>query len=212
MLTVGAGWLLHPESELLLSWLPVLAIGAAGHLAHSLRTRVKPWRVARRENVLAAIGLSTLIRPRPVKENIYVPETWIRAAVYATVLLLVAVPFGQWLVWSRPATDQQLLRAFEPLAEAVPANGTILTDQPALVTWYTNRRAMTLCQREDDLVNLEKRFGPVHAIYVTTPTTLLADAETGLWWPWVISARGIYHGLAPTRQPGMPGRLRLTGQ
>jgi hypothetical protein len=84
-----------------------------------------------------------------------------------------------------------------------------MTDQPAAVAWYADRRAVWLYQREDDWDLLERAVGPVDAVYVTPEITRMAAEEPGDGWIWVASPRGIYRGLMPVYNAPLAGTLRV---
>jgi hypothetical protein len=75
-----------------------------------------------------------------------------------------------------------------------------MTDQPAAVAWYTQRPAVLLCQREEELAQFERVVGPIDALVVTSAIGQLPAQERGDWWQWIAAPRGVYRGLAPAAQ------------
>jgi len=107
------------------------------------------------------------------------------------------MPLMQYLFVVRPAGDSHIPDDFGPLVNKTSAGATVLTDQPALVAWHTERLAVWLPQREQDLSTLEQTFGPFDASLVTAAIAQMPAIQQGDWWYWVMVPTGVFHGLSP---------------
>jgi hypothetical protein len=87
-----------------------------------------------------------------------------------------------------------------------------MTDQPALVAWRGNRRAVWLCLEEKEWDVLESRGARIDATYITPAVNALMPSAKAGWWWWIASPRGVYRDLAPADAGRLPGVLRLRGR
>lgn len=202
LLAVGASCVFRAEPELLLCWAPLLAIPAAGQAVGWLRERVGTVSLRRYWSVRL---IPSLFRdPDAFRVLMH------RAAVVA-VLVVAMFPLGYylWVYRAEPAATPLDPQAF---ADLVPADATVLTDQPAMVAWKGGRRAVWLPQEEKDWDLLESRGGRIDATYVTPNVSVLMPASRAGWWWWIASPRGVYRDLAPVDGGRLPGVLRLRGR
>jgi hypothetical protein len=221
LLTVAAGslalsgvgsCLLRPEPVLLLAWEPLLAILGTAYLREWIPQQVGSLSFGGQTLTLPGFRLFRR-KPGPryrlALRRLTIPTSWTRAAAYLAVVGLAAFPLFFFVAVSRPGPNPRLREQIEPLRALLPAEATVMTDQPALVAWYAHRRAVWLCQREEDWVSLERNVGPVDAAYVTPAMTQMAPPERGDWWFWLASPQGTVRGLVPAT-PGPPiGVLRV---
>jgi hypothetical protein len=166
--------LLQPRPGMLVAWAPLLCIAAAQGLSVWLLDRVEGMELGRR----------------------WIPEEWIRGLGYGAVLAVVGFPLVSFILVQRPRSDPPLQEIVEALKPRVSPAATVLTDQPHLVAWYAERRALWLPQREQDLETVERLLGPVDAAYVTPGMARLPAEEQGSWWFWLSAPAGVYRGLA----------------
>jgi hypothetical protein len=179
---------LRADPVLLLDFSPLLCIAAAQALMVWLPQRVGPLTLGQR----------------------HVSEAWTRGLAWTGILLLGLFPLLFFVLVARPGPPSHLRERYEALKVQIPPNAKVLTDQPAVLAWYTDRRAIWLPQREEDLDFIEKYFGAVDAAYVSPAIGAVPVDEWGAWWTWVATPQGIYHDLAVV-EPGTAssGVLRL---
>jgi len=122
------------------------------------------------------------------------------------VLAIIGFPLFHYLWVYRP--EPSPLPDPTALTQSIPPQATVMTDQPALVAWRGQRRAVWLCLEEKEWDQIEARGGPITATYVTPSlSATLPNVKSGWWW-WISSPRGIYRDLAPV-ESRLPGVLRL---
>jgi hypothetical protein len=204
--------LFRAEPGLLLAWEPWIAILGAAYLREWIPQGIG----------FLSFGGQTLTLPRfrlfrrkpgpryrLALRRLMIPVSWTHAAAYLAVVGLVAFPLFLFVAVSRPGPNPRLREQIEPLRDLLPSEATVMTDQPALVAWYAHRRAVWLCQREEDWISLERSVGLVDAAYVTPMMAQMAPPERGDWWFWLASPQGTVRGLVPAT-PGPPlGVLRV---
>jgi hypothetical protein len=198
LLSTLASAVFRAEPELLLAWTPLLAIPAAEQLASWLADRVDQVSLRRYWSIRL---LPSLFREPAAF------RTLLRRAAAGAVLALIGFPLFHylWIYRAEPAA------APDPLAltQSIPAQATVMTDQPALVAWRGQRRAVWLCLEEADWDRIEAGGGPITATYVTPSYAAMVPSIKAGWWWWIGSPRGIYRDLAPVEAVRLPGVLRL---
>jgi hypothetical protein len=200
ILGVAGSCLLRPEPAVLLAWGPLLAILGAAQLDNWLQQRVK--RVVF-EGIKMPQSKVAIRRHEPHRRAFgprAIAAPWIRLAVYSLVVVLVVFPLIGFMTISRSSPGSQTKAWAGALAELVPRRTPVMTDQPAAVAWYTQRPAVLLCQREEELAQFERVVGPIDALVVTSAIGQLPAQERGDWWQWIAAPRGVYRGLAPAAQ------------
>lgn len=201
-LSIGASCVFRAEPELLLCWTPLLAIPAAAQAVDWLRSRV--------EEVSLRRYWSFRLIPSLFREPAALRAVLRRGAA-ASVLAVVAFPIFHYL-WIYRVEPSPGAVDGGPLAQAIPPGAVVMTDQPAVVSWRANRRAVWLPLEEKEWDAIEARGGPVTATYVSPAVVnLLPNSKAGWWW-WIGSPRGVYRDLAPVEAPKLPGVLRLRGR
>ena len=189
ILSVLFACLTRPEARLLLAWTPLLSCVAAAQLATWVQGNVMSFSTAKAR---VRLGTRTM-----------------RSLTYTGVTALVAFPlilqFGRISLPSK--TDLATIGA--GINQQLPAKAAMLTDVPAYIAWYLNRPALMLCQRESDLVELEKQTGKIAGVYLSPAIGETPLPEVGDWWMWVASSRGIYRDWAVVLNSQLPGILRL---
>ena len=180
--------LTRPDGRLLLAWAPVLGCVAAAQLVAWVQANVNGFDTTKARRWLNARVLRSLT---------YLGVVGL--AVFPAVLQFTNTNFGRKL-------DPAVLTAIQ---ERLPANGIVITDTPAFVAWYLNRPALWLCQRENDLVELEKQTGKIVGGYFSPAVNQFPQEERGDWWAWAASSRGIYRGLEVVFNSPLPGLLRV---
>ncbi len=172
----GVGSLFRPDPAVLLAFTPVLAVAGSYGLSVWLAERVRPiWR-----------------RDREI------PERVLHGFVLAGFAAASAVPLLSYILTERPAQSAGFAEQFRPIRSRVPEDGAVLTDQPALVAWFANRRAVYLPQTEEGMGAIEKTAGKVSASYVTPAVYQLPQIEQSTWWYWLVLPDGVYRGLEPS--------------
>lgn len=197
-LSILASTLFRAEPELLLAWTPLLAIPAAEQLASWLSERVGQVSLRRYWSFRL---LPSLFQEPPAL------RTALRRGGAAAVLAVIGFPLFHYL-WIFRAEPSSVIADPAALTQSIPAQATVMTDQPALVAWRGQRRAVWLCLEEKEWDQIEARGGPITATYVTPSLgTSVPSVKAGWWW-WISSPRGIYRDLAPV-ETRLPGVLRL---
>ena len=179
--------LLRPEAPLLMAWTPLICIVSAGWLFEWLPSYV------RRMGDL--VSRNARVQERPYARAW--AEWWVQAAAYGVILILAAMPLMQYVFVARPSGEARMPEEFALLEKKTAAAASVLTDQPGLIAWHTNRLAVWLPQREQDLATLEQTFGPFDASLVTPAVAQLPVIQQGDWWYWVTVPKGVFHGLSP---------------
>ncbi len=196
VLTAIVGSILKPDTGLLLVWVPLYCVIAAGWFTEWLPVYAK------------RIGFLAGWRARPAERG-YTgvwAEWWIRAGANIVVCALLLIPLMNYIMVERPAGDIGLGDQIEMLKRRTLDGAVVLTDQPAQVAWNTSRRAIWLPQREQDLVTLENTFGQVDATFVTRGAAQLPASQRGDWWYWVTVPTGVYRGLSVV-EPASPNAI-----
>jgi hypothetical protein len=189
----GAGsCLFRPEPGLFLAWEPLLAIIAADHLGTWISERFRSRR--------SKAGEVPVLRP------------WGFLA-YAVAVGLVVFPLFFFVILERPEPPPPAPAMVASLPRLLSEQATILTDQPAWVAWYADRRAVWLFQHEEEWRRLELSVGPLDATYVTQGVAQIPAEERSDWWGWLAAPRGRYGQLIPV-EPAPPQavlRVRVEG-
>jgi hypothetical protein len=188
LLAVLGACALQPEPALLLAWVPLLCLIAARGLTGWAEAHIQTFELRRW----------------------LVPDYWARGAIYVLAVAAAFFPLAFYILVARPGPDPQLALRLEPLKRALAPDATVITDQPALVAWYGERRAVWLPQREEDLAAIERAFGPVDGAYVTANIAAIPLEERGDWWIWLMETQGTFRGLvpAPSQPPDAILRVR----
>lgn len=198
VLATLASSVFRAEPELLLAWTPLLAILAAAQLA--------TWVVDRMEEVSLRRYWSFRLLPTLFREPGALRKLMRRSAAGA-VLVIIGFPLFHYLWVYRP--DPSPIPDPSALTQSIPAQATVMTDQPALVAWRGQRRAVWLCLEEKDWDQIEARGGPITATYMTPAAAGMVPSVKAGWWWWISSPRGIYRDLAPVEAARLPGVLRI---
>ena len=157
ILAVGASVVLRAEPEILLAWTPLLAIVGAAQLVSLLQDWVD--------------GIS--MRPHWEKQwirSVFKSPSRARRAVQgvATALILAAVGFPLFhFIWVYRADPYAISPDAAALKQLVPEQSTVLTDQPAFVAWYAQRRSVWLFMDEKAWDRIESKGGTIDAAYIT---------------------------------------------
>jgi hypothetical protein len=188
----GAGsCLFRPEPGLFLAWEPLLAIIAADYLGGWISER---------------FGLE----PSEAGE-VPVPRPWISLA-YVAAVGLVAFPLFFFVTLERREPPPPAPGRVAPLPRLLSEQATILTDQPAWVAWYADRRAVWLFQHEEEWHRLELSVGPMDATYVTQGVAQIPAEERSGWWGWLAAPRGLYGPLIPVEPAPPQAVLRVRAE
>lgn len=173
---------LEPDPRWLVAWAPLVSIGAAQGLRAWLGDAVAA--LEDMERWTAAQGT--------------------RIGGTLVAIGAVAVPLAYYVLVARPGPDAAVGARVAAVQPMVKSDATVMTDQPALLAWYGQRRALWLPQREEDLTLLEKFTGPVDAAWITPAALQVPPEERGTWWFWLTTPQSSYHGLAlaPSMPPG----------
>jgi 4-amino-4-deoxy-L-arabinose transferase-like glycosyltransferase len=202
LLTAAASCVFRAEPELLLCWTPLLAIPAAA--------QVVAWTAERMEQVSLRRYWSIRLIPSLFQDPKALRLLLYRGVVLA-ILIVVAFPlwYYVWVARSEPAAAVLDTAAF---AESVPPEAVVMTDQPALVAWKGERRAVWLPLEEGEWDRIEARGGRIDVTYITPMVNALLPASKASWWWWIASPRGVYRDLTPADAGRLPGVLRLKGR
>ena len=202
--------MLRSEPGIVLAWVPLACIVAAAQLSDWVHRRIGRFY---REGLRISLPRSVLaVRRREPPKRITVGRINVgsrvsRFVVLAAVVAIVVFPLLYFLVVYRPSSGSALVSLAMNLDSQLPAQATVMTDQPAIVAWYSRRPAVWLCQKESELMGYEDVVGPVDAFFVTGAVAQLPEEERGDWWPWVLAPRGNYRGFNPTGN--MPAGVML---
>jgi hypothetical protein len=199
VLSVLASTLFRAEPELLLAWAPLLAIPAAEQLV--------AWLAGRVEQVSLRRYWSIRLLPSLFQDPAAL-RLALRRGAAVTVLAIISFPLFHYL-WIFRAEPSSPISDPTALTQSIPPQATVMTDQPALVAWKGQRRAVWLCLEEKEWDQIEARGGPITATYVTPALTATVPSAKSGWWWWISSPRGIYRDLAPVESSRLPGVLRL---
>ncbi len=172
---LAAAWLWHAallsaggqDFRLLAIWLPLLTVYAAGFLADRLNAWVdspeRRWRVT------------------------WQPAALRRWAVAGLMALLVLPGLGPQVFAKGRLAEPRSAPNLKLLKHQVAAEQVVLTDDPWLVAWQTDRVAVWLPQNQEDR-DAVLELGDVKLIYFTAAASPLggayAEAERGAWWSW----------------------------
>jgi hypothetical protein len=198
VLSTLASSVFRAEPELLLAWTPLLAIPAAAQLA--------TWVARRVEEVSLRRYWSFRVLPTLFQEPAAL-RTLLRRSAAAAVLAVIGFPLFHYLWVYRP--EPSPLPDSSAFTQSIPPQATVMTDQPALVAWRGERRAVWLCLEEKDWDQIEAGGGPITATYMTPAAAGMVPSVKAGWWWWISSPRGIYRDLAPVEAARLPGVLRL---
>jgi hypothetical protein len=209
-LSVGAGAalcvvssvLLRVEPEILLVWTPLLAIAASAHLVGWLTEVLDRTSIRRlwRNPILHTV----FRRSRQVRRGV-------RVLLSLAVFLVVGFPLFHYL-WVFRVEPYGMSQDAAALRRQVPEQATVMTDQPAFVAWYGQRRSVWLCSDEAVWDAIMDFGGTIDATYVTPSVAGLLNAERGGWWWWITSPRGVYRDLVPADPMPQGGVLRVRGK
>jgi len=176
-----ASCFLRPDPRLLLAWEPLLVILGVAHLGEWISDQIGDLSVGRW----------------------IVDRRWTQGVVYLAVLGLVGFPLVSFMLFSPsppPSNVPDQVAALKPL---VPSQATVVTDQPAFVAWYAERRAVWLCLRTEDWEAMQRAVGPVEATYITPAVTQIPPEERGDIAFWLY-APGRYGDLVPVPAENSP--------
>jgi hypothetical protein len=179
----GAGsCLFRPEPGLLLAWEPLLAIIAAGYLGDWIWERFRSRR--------SRAGEVSFLKPGG-------------SLAYVAAVGLVAFPLFFFVTLERPGPPPPAPGMVASLPRLLSESATILTDQPAWVAWYADRRAVGLFRHEEEWRRVERSVGPLDATYVTQGVAQIPAEERSDWWGWLAAPQGRYRQLVPV-EPAPP--------
>ncbi len=176
LLMLGSSFL-RAETGLLLIWAPLLCIGT-GFV-------VSTWATAQLGHIRLRFGRRRL------------GPAWTQGLAGAALVATVALPAAYFILVARPPQPLDLKAQLAPVRDRVSADGTVLTDQPALVAWHTGRASIWLPQREEDLASMEATFKNVEGAYITGALSTIPMRERGAWWFWLSRPEGRFRGLTP---------------
>jgi tetratricopeptide (TPR) repeat protein len=217
VLTILGGCLLRPEPALLVAWLPLVCVVAAAQLAHWIENNVSHFTFPGIEITFPRSKESARRHEPPRRRQLgrfSLPPRVARVFAYAAVLLVVAYPLAAYIALAHPTPVGWIHTSFRPLAFWVPEDAAVMTDQPAMAAWYTDRPCVWLFQHEQELVKLERVLRPVHAVTVTSAVLQMPAEERGDWWSWIVAPRGVYRGMAPAERvpPNTMLRMRVAAE
>jgi hypothetical protein len=184
---VGGACLLRPDPLLLLAWTPLLALIGASY-----------W-----------VDWISPVRDPVSGRTEWQPGRWVRWGWWGGTAALLLFPLGFFLSLEPAGPGPVAQRMVGRLSQLVPEEATVLTDQPAGVAWYADRRAVWLFQQEEDWERLARAGGTVDAVYLTPALDQMAANERSEWWFWLRSPQGVYRDFAPVNTRLVPGLLRL---
>jgi tetratricopeptide (TPR) repeat protein len=187
--TILFSCLTKPDARLLLAWTPILSCVAAAQLVAWVQSNVDSFSTAKARLRLSTLGM--------------------RSLTYAAVIALMAFPVVMYFGRAYTPEKQDLSPIASAINKRLPSDGVLLTDTPAFTAWHLDRPSLLLCQRESDLLELEKRTGKLAGIYLSPAINELPPREQGDWWMWITSPRGVYRGLGMVSDNPLPGLLRL---
>lgn len=196
ILTAIIGSILKPETNMLLAWTPLYCAISAG------------WFIEWLPGSVRRLGEAVSRRSRPAERG-YArswAEWWAQAGANVAIAVLLLMPMMNYVLVDRPPKDNGALDQMEALRKRTSDNAVVLTDQPELVAWHTDRRAIWLPQREQDLVTMEQTFGAADATLVSKAAAQLPLGQRGDWWYWVTVPTGVYRGLAVV-EPSPPNAI-----
>ena len=230
---VAVSSLTAPDTTLLLVWAPVICIVAAALLTDWVRRRAETTIVS----VAPASRADESPQPAAAAEAAPSPETeervsegkrvtqrkklrlslgWLRLTsvtgrllLYSAVLAFSALPLISQIKSPSARNAVTTLTELTRPLESLPDDAVVLTDNPALIAWYGNRRALMLPREEKELDTIEQGIAPVNAIYITTNIRDVIEREKTQWWGWINSPVGTYRGFAPSPRAPRHAVLRL---
>jgi hypothetical protein len=224
---VAVSSLTTPDPSLLLVWAPVICIVAAAQLTDWVRRRSEPIILSSSEKQELGAEDSETAAPSAAETDAEKPRVsqrkkfrfslgWLRLTsasgrllLYAAVLAFSALPLiNQIKSPPVPNLSNTIAELMRPM-EFIPEDAVVLTDNPALIAWYGDRRALMLPREEKELDIIEQVIGPVGAIYITTNIRDTIEREKTQWWGWLNSPVGQYRGLAPSPRAPRYAVLRL---
>lgn len=192
-LSLIASCLLRPDPRFLLAWEPLLVILGVAYLGEWVPHQIKDLPLGR----------------------LVIDRRWPQGAVYLGVLALVGFPLVSFMLFSPPPSPSDVPEQVAALKPLVPAQGIVMTDQPAFVAWYANRRAVWICRRTEDWEALQRTVGPVDATYITPAIAQVRPEERGDVAFWLASA-GRYGDLVPVPPEKNPPvgvvKVRINGE
>ena len=121
--------------------------------------------------------------------------------MYTAVVFISGFPLTLYLI-HRDGNRAAVEGIYRALGDRLPKTAVVLTDRPLEVAWYTQRRAVWLCQHESDLTAIEKATGHITASFITPWVREIPEREWGDWWARVILPRGVFRGMWPSEAFG----------
>jgi hypothetical protein len=91
----------------------------------------------------------------------------------------------------------------------LPREAVVVSDEPALVAWYGERRAVWLPREVGDFDLLQQGAGKVDAAYISRQPTAARPRDKGDWWFWLAVPHGVYRDLVPVGLIPPEGGLRV---
>ncbi len=204
VLSAAVSCLLKPDGQLLAVWTPLVAMLAAARLTDWITQRVGP--LSLRWLRLKPESLPVQVKDRKSNnhlERLFQSRKLSQALAYLLITGVVCLPMASFFLFTRNEPNPNRQNMFEVFKTRVPTNAVVLTDQPAMVTWYTERQTIWLPQQESSLDRIETLAGTSVVYYVTMASTTTMQPDAGAWWPWVASAQGVFRRLMPIG--GLPG-------
>ena len=206
VLCLGAACLLRPEPFLLLAWTPLLAMIGATHWVSWVS---QPFpAVALTETTLTLRGRRGSSRSLNLGAW-RLPGVWLRVGLYLVLGGVLVFPLFYFLSMEPRGPRSPAPEMVRPLSGLLTEEATILTDQPAWVAWYADRRAVWLFQHEEEWQVMERRVGPMDAAYITAGVAQMPRRERSDWWFALAANEGIHHHLRPVEPQPFPDQAML---
>jgi hypothetical protein len=222
-----------PDPTLLLVWAPVVCIVAAALLTDWVRRRAEttivsstPANRSDRSGDAEEVSDSAVNgdadddasdeKRATVRKKFRFNLSWLRLnsrmgrmLLYAAVLLFSALPLINQIKSPPPPSAVKIITELAAPLERLDDDAVVLTDNPALIAWYGDRRALMLPREEKELDIIEQVIGPIDAMYMTTNIRDTIEREKTQWWGWINSPVGTYRGFAPSPRAPRYAVLRL---
>ncbi|MDH7571191.1 MAG: hypothetical protein QHJ73_16565, partial [Armatimonadota bacterium] len=179
--------LFQPNPAALLPWLPVIHLVAAVQFVQWAAPASRHW------------GLEY----RPLRSRLR------KTAPYVGFGAVAVFPMVFLLFLSPRAADPMHRARFEPVRTLLPREAVVVSDEPALVAWYGERRAVWLPREVGDFDLLQQGAGKVDAAYISRQPTAARPRDKGDWWFWLAVPHGVYRDLVPVGLIPPEGVLRV---